>query len=157
MRIWNGCWRSQQRRDVAHRSDIDLAAGQERDGAVEIDGEAAFDAAENHAGDALIRLEALFEQGPRFFAASLFARELRFAVLVFHPLEVDLDGIARLDLRLPARRGKFAQRDTAFRFQSDIDQHAVVFDGQHAAFDDGSFESARGAEQFIEQRGKALL
>ncbi len=142
--------RAEQRRDIAHRADIDLAAGQERDGAGKIDGEAAFDAAEDHAVDALIRLEALFQQRPRFLAARLLARELRFAILVFHPLEIDLDDVARLDLRLPARRGKFAQRDAAFRFQSDIDQHGVVFDGQHPAFDDGSFQSARGAERFIE-------
>ena len=139
LRIWNGCGDAEQRRDIAHRADIDLAAGQERDGAGEIDGEAAFDAAEDHAVDALIRLEALLQQGPRFLAARLLARELRFAVLVFHPLEIDLDGVAGLDLRLPARRGKFAQRDAAFRFQADIDQHRIVFDGEHPAFDDGSF------------------
>src|SRR6185436_8262500 len=36
-----------QRADVADRANIDLAAGKKRDGAVEIDGEAAFDAAED--------------------------------------------------------------------------------------------------------------
>ena len=115
--------RAEQRGDVAHGADIDLAAGQERDGAGKIDGEAAFDAAEDHAVDALIGLEILFEQGPGFFAARLLARQLGLAVLVFHPLEINLDGIAGLDLRRPARRREFAQRDAAFRFQSDIDQH----------------------------------
>ncbi len=45
--------RAHQRADIAHRADIHLAAGQERDGAVEVDGEAALHAAEDHAGDAL--------------------------------------------------------------------------------------------------------
>src|SRR5579875_1471461 len=139
--------RTQERRDIAHRADIDLAAGQKGDSAGEIDGEAAFDAAENHAVDALTRLEALLQQGPCFFAASLLARELRLAVLVFHTLEINFDGIARLDLRGPARSRKFAQRNAAFRFQSDIDQNGVVLDRQHPAFDDSSLQSARGAER----------
>jgi hypothetical protein len=42
-----------QRGDVAHGADVDLAAGQEGHGAVEIDGEAALHAAEDHAFNAL--------------------------------------------------------------------------------------------------------
>ena len=53
-----------QRADIAHRADVDLAARKERDGAVEIDGEAALDAAEDHAGDAAAILERLLEPGP---------------------------------------------------------------------------------------------
>ncbi len=41
-----------QRGDVAHRADVDLAAGEEGHGAVEVDGEAALDAAEDAALDA---------------------------------------------------------------------------------------------------------
>src|SRR5262249_55456638 len=93
-----GLRRAEQRSDVAQRADIDLAAGEEGDGAGKIDGDPAFDAAEDHAVDALIRLEALLEEGPSLFAAGLLARELGFAVLVLHPLEINLDGIAGLDL-----------------------------------------------------------
>ena len=53
-----------QRLHVAHRADIDLAAGQEGDGAIEIDGEAALDAAEDHAVDALAFAEFGFELVP---------------------------------------------------------------------------------------------
>ena len=102
--------RAHQRGDVAHRADIDLAARQERDGAVEIDGEAALDPAEDRAGDALVRLEVLFEQGPGFLAPRLLARQLRLAVLVFHPLEEDLDGVADIDLGRPAAGGEFLER-----------------------------------------------
>src|SRR6202043_1533137 len=42
--------RAEQRGDVAHRANIDLAARQERDAAAQIKREAAFDPAEEHAG-----------------------------------------------------------------------------------------------------------
>src|SRR5271169_6533329 len=71
--------RSQQRGDVAHRANIDLAARQKRHGARQIDGKPAFDSAEDHAGDALISLEILFELGPRLLAPRLFARQGRLA------------------------------------------------------------------------------
>ena len=62
-----------QRADIAHRAHIDLAAGKERDSAVEIDGEAALDAAEDHAGDARLLVEGAFELDPAFFAPRLVA------------------------------------------------------------------------------------
>ena len=77
LRIWNGCGVPISGRDVAHRADIDLAAGQERDGAAEIDGEAALDPAEDRAVDALLRLERLFEAGPGLLAPRLLARQRR--------------------------------------------------------------------------------
>jgi hypothetical protein len=48
LRIWNGCGCSSAG-DVADRTDVDLRARQERDGAVEIDGEAALDLVEDDA------------------------------------------------------------------------------------------------------------
>ena len=66
-----------QRADVAHRADVDLAARQESHGAVEIDGEAALDAVEDHALDALARLVFLLEPGPAFLAARLLAATAR--------------------------------------------------------------------------------
>ena len=157
LRIWNGCGDADQRGDVAHRADVDLAARQEGDGAVEIDGEAALDPAEDDAGDALVRLEALLERRPGLFAPRLLARELRLAVLVLHPLQEDLDGVARLDLGSPAGGGEFLERDAAFGFEADIDERDVVLDRDDDALDDGAFEPGGGAERFVEQRGKALL
>ena len=60
-----------QRGDVADRADIDLAARQERHGAVEIDGETALDLIEDDAFDALTLVELLFETDPALFAAGL--------------------------------------------------------------------------------------
>src|SRR6185503_11528726 len=88
-----------QRADVAHRADIDLAARQEGHGAVEVDGEAALDAAEDVAGDALVVVERLLELGPRLFAASPLAREHRLAFAILHAVDEDLDGVADLQFR----------------------------------------------------------
>jgi hypothetical protein len=149
--------RAQERRDVAHGTDIHLASGQESHGAVQVDGEAALDAVEDDAGHALIRLEALLELRPGFFSPRLLARDLRLAVLVLHPLEVDLDGVAGLDLRRPPRRGEFLERHAPFGFEPDIDQHLIVLDGEDDAFDDRPLESSAAAERLIEQRCEALL
>ena len=61
-----------QRSDVAHRADIDLTAGEKRDGAAEVDGEAALDPAVDRAIDTLLALERLFQVGPCLFAARFF-------------------------------------------------------------------------------------
>ena len=152
-----GLRRAQQRGDVAHRPDVDLAARQKGHGAVEVDGEAALDPAEDDAGHPLVRLEALFELGPGLLAPRLLARQLGLAVLVLHPLEEDLDGVADMDLGLGAAGGEFLQRHAAFRFEADIDQRGVVLDRDDPALDDGAFEAVGDAERFIEQRGEALL
>ncbi len=116
-----GLRRADQRGDVAHRADIDLAARQEGHGAREIDGEAALDTAEDHAGHALVGGEALLEQRPGFLAAGLLTAELRFAVLVFHPLEIDFDDVADLDLGRLAGDGEFLEGDAAFGLKTNVD------------------------------------
>ena len=146
--------RAHQRADVAHRADVDLAAGQERDRAVEIDGEATLHAAEDHAGDALVVLELTLELGPGFLAAGLFAREHGFTVLVFHALEIDFDDVADLDLVLLSRSGEFLERDAPFGFQADIDQDEFIFDSDDGAFQHAAFETRAGAEGFLEQRSE---
>ena len=157
MRIWKGCGDPKQRSDVAHRPDVDLAAGEKRDGAVEVDGKPALDAAKNGSGDPVVRLKALLELGPGLLAPRLLARQLGLPVLVLHPLEVDLDGVAHMDLGLRASGGELLQRNAALRFQADIDQHGVVLDRDDPALDDGTFETGDDPERFIEERGKALF
>ena len=95
-----------QRADVAHRADVDLAAGQEGHGAAEVDGEAALDPAEDHAVDALLRLERLLEVGPGLLAPRLLARQDDGAVAVLVALDEELDDVAGLDLGLLARAGR---------------------------------------------------
>ena len=95
-----------QRADVAHRADVDLAARQEGHGAAEVDGEAALDAAEDHAVDALLRLVGLLEVGPGFLAPRLLARQDDGAVAVLVALDEELDDVADLDLGLLALAGR---------------------------------------------------
>src|SRR6202012_1285938 len=64
-----------QRADIARPAHVQPAAGQEGHGAVEIDGEAALDAAEDHALDAALIVEGLFQFDPAFFAAGLVAAQ----------------------------------------------------------------------------------
>ena len=99
-----------QRLDVADRADVDLASGKEGHGAAKVDGEAALDAAEDHAVDAVAGLEFLLELVPRGFAARAVARQHRFALRVLDAVDIDLDLVADLELGLLARRGKLAQR-----------------------------------------------
>src|SRR5688572_4385281 len=54
-----------QRADVAHRADVDLAPRKKGDGAAEVDGEAAFDPAEDDALDPLALFEFLLQLVPR--------------------------------------------------------------------------------------------
>ena len=117
-----------QRADVAHRADVDLAAGQEGHGAAEVDGEAALDPAEDHAVDALALFEFLLELVPGGFAAGAVAAQHRFALRILDAVDIDFDFVADLELGLLARRGEFAQRDAAFALQADVDDREVILD-----------------------------
>ena len=113
-----GLRRVHQRADVADRADVDLAARQEGHGAAEVDGEAALHPAEDGALDRLVLVERLLEAGPALLAAGLLARQHRLAQRVLDALEVDLDGVADLELacRLPLTPNSFSgTRPSVFR------------------------------------------
>ena len=148
--------RAHQRADVAHRADIDLAAGQEGHGAAEIDGEAALHPAVDAAGDALLALERLFQVAPGFLAASLLARQHDGAVLVLVALDIEFDEVARLDVRLGAGRAEFLQGDAAFGFQADIDDGVFVGEAEDPAGDDRTVEAGIAAQGLIEERGEVF-
>src|SRR5262249_42252390 len=143
-----------QRRHIADRPNVDLRARQEGDRAVEIDGEAALDLIEDDALDLFIVLEGLLELAPAFLAARLVARQHRLAERVFDPFEIDLDGVADLDLSRAARTGEFPQCDAAFGLQPDIDHRDLAFDGNDRAFDDRTFLQMAVTERFIDQFGE---
>ena len=73
-RIWNGWGTFIGDERIAHRANVDLAAQQEGDRPVEVDGEAALDLVEDDAFDFLALLEGLLELDPAFLAARLRAR-----------------------------------------------------------------------------------
>ena len=145
-----------QRRDVAHRANVDLAARQERHGAVEIDGEAALDLIEDDAVDLLVLLERLLELDPALLAARLVARDDGFAERVLDALEIDLDLVADARRRVAAVIGEFLQRDAAFGLQTDVDERHVFFDRDDPALDDGAFEGLVLAVGLVQKSGEIL-
>jgi hypothetical protein len=148
---YEGLRQVHQRADVAHRADVDLRAWQEGHGAAEIDREAALDAAEDGALDAVGGGEFALELVPRGFAARAVARQHRFALRIFDPVDIDFDFVADRQLGLLARRRELAQRDPAFRFQAHVDYRHVVFDAGNDALDHLAFERlVLAAEAFVE-------
>src|SRR6476661_7142181 len=91
-----------------------------------------------------------FQLAPALLAARLVAREHRLAEGIFHPLQVDLDGIADLDVRLPARCREFAQRDTSLGLGSDVDDGEILLDSNDGALDDSAFLRAALGEGLFE-------
>ena len=145
-----------QRRDVAHRADVDLAARQEGDGPVEIDGEAALDLVEDDAFDLLVLLERLLELDPALLAPRLVARDDGFAERVLDPLEIDFDLVAEPGRRIAAVIGEFLERDAPFGLEADVDDGHVLFDRDDLALDDRSFERFVGAVGLVQKRGEIL-
>jgi hypothetical protein len=106
LRIANGLFLAHQRADVAHRTDVHLAAGEERRGAAQVDGEAALHAADDDAHHRLVALIDGLEARPGFFAAGLLAADHRFAEGVLDALKEHLDGVADLHRRALFARGR---------------------------------------------------
>ena len=123
-----GLRRVHERAHVAHGPHVDLAARQERHGAVEVDGEAALDLVEDDAFDLFLVVELLLEADPAFLAPRLVARQHGFAERVLRALDVDLDGVADLELALLAGQAEFAQLHPAFHLQSDVDDGEILLD-----------------------------
>ncbi len=145
-----------QRADVAHGADVDLAAGKEGHGAVEIDREAALDLVEDDARDLLVLLEHLLEPGPALLAPRLVARQHGLAQRVLDALEVNLDLVADLEVRRLAGDRELAQRHAAFHLEADVDDGEILLDADDLALDHAAFEQVLLGEAFGEQRGKLV-
>ncbi len=149
--------RVHQRGDVAHGADIDLAARQEGNGPVQVDREATLHASEDHAIDALLLVELLFQLDPAFFALGLFAAQHRFAVLVFHAFYENFDFIALFQICGLAGAAEFLQRDAAFGLQADINQDHVIVDRNDDPFYYSPFKRLVFAEGFFQKLGKTFI
>src|SRR5262249_3590313 len=101
-------------------------------------GEAALDLIEDDALDLFVAVEGLLQLAPAFLAARLVAREHGFAQRVLHPLEIDLDRVADLDVRLPARPREFAQRHASLGLGADVDDGEVLLNADDRPLDDGA-------------------
>src|SRR4051812_43944459 len=142
--------------DVADRPDVDLRARQERHRAVKIDGEAALDLVEDHAGDLLVVLECGLELAPALLAARLVARQYRLAERILDALQIDFDGVADLDLVSTARALEFTERDAPLGLQADVDDREVLLDADDGPLDDGPFRQIAAAEGLFEQGGEVF-
>ena len=140
-----------QRRDVTHRTDVDLRARQKGHGAVQVDGEAALHAAEDHALDARGLGEFGLQLVPCGFAACAVARQHRFAMHVFHAVDIDFDFVTDLEIGLLTRRRReFAQRHAAFALQADVNDGEVILDAGDGAEHHAALEAVGAAEHVIE-------
>src|SRR5262249_10691963 len=140
-----------QRTDIADRTNVDLASRQECNGAVEIDGEAALDAVEDHAFDALAGLVFLFEPGPALLAARLLARQHCFPSSVLDTLEIDVDLLADVTVGGAAGYAEFFEGDAAFGFQPNVDHSDVFLDPDDGALDDTALLQGCSRERLLEK------
>ena len=146
-----------QRAGIAHGADVDLAAGKEGHGAVEVDGEAALDASEDHAGDALLVFVGALEARPGFLAAGLVAREDGFTHRVLDAVEEHFHRVTDLDARCLSGECEFLECDLAFGLQTDVDDRVFLFNADHAAGNDVAFLKAMRFEAFLEEGGEIFL
>ena len=123
-----------QRRDIAHRTDVDLAARQEGHGARKIDDEAAFDATKDHAVDALLLVESFLQLGPCLFAAGFFTAQPDHTVAIFITLDEHIDFVARLDREVLTWDAKFFNRHATFGFEAYVDNDGIAVNRDHRAF-----------------------
>ena len=109
-----GLGHAHQRGHVAHGANIDLRAGQEGHGAVEIDGVTTLDLIEDQALDTLVGLEGLLELDPAFLPARLLAGDDGFAERILDAVDIDLDFGADFDRLVTAGAVEFLEGHTAF-------------------------------------------
>jgi hypothetical protein len=145
-----------QRGDIADGADVDLRARQEGHGTVEVDREAALDAAEDNTLDACRLGEFGFERVPSGFAACAVARQHRFTVDVLDAVDEHFDFVTDLEIGLLAGEREFAQRHAAFRLEADVDDGEVVLDPGDGALDDAAFETVGTAEGQFEKGGEIV-
>ena len=140
-----------ERAGIAHRTDVDLRARQEGHGAAQIDGEAALDATEDGAIDALFAGIGFFETVPGFFATGFLARDDGFATGVFDAIEVNFDLVANGDRGSFTGIREFFQINAAFHLVADVDDGLARLDGDDLALDDRPFLGGVDLEAFLQK------
>ena len=131
-----------------------MRAGKEGVDAAEVDGEAAFDAADDRAFDGLFLLVQALEAGPGFFALGLVARQHGVAQRVLDALEIDFDD--RADRRLVLVSGKFAERDAALGLEADVDGDEVPSDAGDRGGNNPAFDHGGTGKALFKESGKVI-
>src|SRR5262245_56653223 len=143
-------------RRIAHRAHVDERAGQERPHEIDLDGEAAFDAAVDDALDDLLLLESLLQARPGAGTLGLLARQARLAVAVLDAVECDFDVVADGDFELTALVLELIGWDDGFALQTRIDEHDVGSDFHDASGQDRAGLDLLGGQAFFEKLRKTL-
>ena len=145
-----------QVRRIAHRTHIDQRTRQERAHVVDLDGEAALDAARDDADDHFLLFEGRFEARPRSGTLGLFARETGFSRTVLDAVQGDFDGLAHDDLDLTFFVLELVGGNYRLGFQSDVDDDVVLayFDDQ--SIEDGARTNALARDALFEQFRKTF-
>src|SRR5580692_1370219 len=125
--------------EIADGAQVDLRAGQESVRTENVDGEAAFDAIDDHGIDRLLLVVSFFDFFPGVNALRLLVREVDVAFLGLTLLAHHVDLVTGLELRLALVIEYFRQRQHAFRLGADIDYHVGRGQLQHRAFDHAIF------------------
>ena len=140
-----------QRTSVAHGAHIDLRAGQERNSAAQINGEAAFDPTEDRAFDAVLIGIGLLKTIPGFLTAGHFTADDSLATRVFDLAEEHLHLVAHFNLGGFAGICEFFQLNTAFHFVADVDDGLARFNRDDLAFDNRALVGRVNFEAFVQE------
>ena len=139
--------------DVGGTADVDLA-GRQEDVDADIDQQPALDLASDLSLDDVALVVLGDDHLPGAHPVSLLAGENDLAGLVLHPLEQDLDGLARLRRRLVF---PLVERDQPFRLVTNIDDDLIADDLDDLARDDGAdLEVLALAQKVLERLGAIL-
>ena len=135
---------------VAHRAHVDERTGQERAHEIDLDGEAALDAAVDEAGDDLALLERGLEALPGAGALGLLARQARFAGAVFDAVERDFDFVADGDFELAALVLELLNRDHRLGLEAGAHHDHVGTDVDHPAGEDLAWANTLARQALFE-------
>src|SRR5262249_30086599 len=127
-----------QRIEVADRTHVDLRSGEEGADA-DVHREATLDPLDDAADDDLALGIGLLDLVPDLHLLGFFARENDVAFAIFGALEEHVDDIAGLHGDLPGLVEELVDRDDAFRFVTDVDDHFRGRDLEDRALDDLAF------------------
>ena len=123
--------------EVAHRTNLDLRAGQECLDA-DVDGKTTLDAAEHHALDGNLGVGGLFQLVPDLVAQGLFVAD-QVAAFGLFALNDHLNRVAGLELGDAVDVQHLLQRDEALGLEADIDDNMLVGDLDDGAGNDDLF------------------
>ena len=145
-----------QIRRIAHRTYVDQRAGQERAHVVDLDGEAALDAAGDDADDHFLLLECGLESRPGSGALGLLAGQPGLARAVLHAVQRDLDGLADGHLDLALFVLELIRGNDRLGLQSDIDDDVILADLDDQSIEDGARTNPLAGDALFKQFRKTF-